>query len=152
MRDQSALFRDLISCLRDSSFRHRGPRLRRLASCATSVAHDVDIRRQAGTVSAIPFSPCPQTGKRNRFKSPSARFRNWCRGRRFRRRGRSRYVLFDQVPKHCRGHEGDQLRAPVFQGQSDEQDGDQLRAAVFRDHSFHNCCATKFPRYAGEML
>src|SRR5438128_4329248 len=53
-------------------------------------------------------------------KAPSACFRNWRAGRPFRWRGRRRYVLFDQVPKHCREQEGDQLRAPVFQGQSDE--------------------------------
>jgi hypothetical protein len=60
--------------------------------------------------------------------------------------------FFDQVPNHCRDKERDQLRAPVFQGQSQEQDGDQLRTPVFRDQSFHDRCATKFPRYAGEMF
>jgi hypothetical protein len=77
--------------------------------------------------------------------------------------------FFDQVPNHCRDKErdqlrapvfqgqsqeqdGDQLRTPVFQGQSQEQDGDQLRTPVFRDQSFHDRCATKFPRYAGEMF
>ena len=49
---------------------------------------------------------------------PSARFRNCCRGQTFRRRERRRYVLFDQVPKRRREQERDQLRAPVFQGQS----------------------------------
>src|SRR5262249_23659517 len=63
--------------------------------------------------------------------TPSAGFRNGRAGRPFRWRGHRRYVLFDQVPKHCR-----------------EQEGDQLRAPVFRALSFHNCCTTKFPRYA----
>src|SRR6266566_490112 len=68
-------------------------------------------------------------------KSPSALFRNWRRGGRFRRRGRRRYVLFDQVPKHCCEQDGHQLRAPVFQGQSGAQKGKQLRAPVFRGRS-----------------
>jgi hypothetical protein len=76
--------------------------------------------------------------------APSACFRNRRAGRFFRWRGRRRYVLFDQVPKHCREQEGDQLRAPVFQGQSDKQDRDQLRAPVFRNPCFHNHCATNF--------
>jgi len=84
------------------------------------------------------------------FKSPSARFRNWSRGGRFRRRGRRRYVLFDQVPNRCREQHGHQLRAPVFQGQSGAQDGKQLRAPVFRGQSLHNCCAAKFPRCIDE--
>jgi hypothetical protein len=83
-------------------------------------------------------------------KSPLARFRNWRRGGRFRRRGRRRYVLFDQVPKHCREQDRHQLRAPVFQGQSGAQDGKQLRAPVFRDRSLHSCCATEFPRCVDE--
>ena len=76
-------------------------------------------------------------------RAPSVSFRNRRAGRLFRWRGGRRYVLFNQVPNHCREQEGDQLRAPVLQRQSDEQDGDQLRAQVFRDRSFHNCCATK---------
>ena len=71
------------------------------------------------------------------MKSPSARFRNWRRGGRFRRRGRRRYILFDQVPNRCREQHGHHLRAPVFQGQSGAQDGEQLRAPVFRDQSLH---------------
>jgi len=60
----------------------------------------------------------------------SAGFGNWCRRWIFGRRGRRRYVLFDQVPEHCREHERDQLRAPVFQSHSRAQDGNQLRAPV----------------------
>src|SRR5581483_431650 len=62
----------------------------------------------------------------------SARFRDWRRRNPLRRRGRRRYVLFDQVPKGCREQERDQLRAPVFQNQS-----------------LHICCATKSPKFVG---
>jgi hypothetical protein len=82
--------------------------------------------------------------------SPSARFRNWRWRRPFRRRGRRRYVLFDQVPNHCRKHQGDQFRAPVFQRQSGPQNGNQHRAPVLRGLSLHNCCAAKFPRCIDE--
>jgi hypothetical protein len=68
-------------------------------------------------------------------KQPSAPFGRGRHAERLRRRGRRRYVLFDQVPEHCREQEGDQLRAPVCQ-----------------DQSLHNCCAIKFPRCAGEMF
>src|SRR5919204_4728477 len=47
---------------------------------------------------------------------PSACFCNRRPGRSFRWRRRRRYVLFDQVPKHYREQERDQLRAPVLQG------------------------------------
>ena len=84
--------------------------------------------------------------------SPSARFRNWRWRRAFRRRGRRRYVLFDQVPNGCRKHQGDQLRAPVFQRQSGPQDGNQHRTPVLRGLSLHNCCAAKFPRCITKRL
>src|SRR5213596_2962495 len=43
-------------------------------------------------------------GRRTRgaLSRPSALFGNRCRRLTFRRRGRRRYVLFDQVPEHCR--------------------------------------------------
>jgi len=67
---------------------------------------------------------------------PSARFRNWCRGGRFRRRGRRGHVFFDEIPDRHRDEERDQLRAPVFQRQSGPQDGNQYRAPVLRDLSW----------------
>jgi hypothetical protein len=82
--------------------------------------------------------------------SPSARFRNWRWRRAFRRRGRRRYVLFDQVPNGCRKHQGDQFRAPVFQRQSGPQNGNQHCAPVLRGLSLHNCCVAKFPRCIDE--
>jgi hypothetical protein len=82
----------------------------------------------------------------------SARFRNWCRGGRFRRR--RGHVFFDEIPDHHREQERDQLRAPVFQRQSGPQDGNQYRAPVLRGLSLHNCCAAKFSAksksYAGK--
>ena len=85
-----------------------------------------------------------------RIKSPLTRFRHWRWGGRFRRRRRRRYVPFDQVPKHCGEHQGDQLHAPVFQRQSGPQDGNQHRAPVLRGLSLHNFCAAKFPRCIDE--
>ena len=75
---------------------------------------------------------------------PSARFRNWCRGGRFRRRGRRGHVFVDEIPDRHRDEKRDQLRAPVFQRQSGPQDGNQYRAPVLRGLSRHNCCAAKF--------
>jgi len=70
---------------------------------------------------------------------PSARFRNWCRGGRFRRRGRRGHVFVDEIPDRHRDEKRDQLRAPVFQRQSGPQDGNQYRAPVLRDLFLHNC-------------
>jgi hypothetical protein len=66
-------------------------------------------------------------------KTSSARLGDGRRRRPLRRRGRRRYVLFDQVPERCREQERDQLRAPVFQNQS-----------------LHICCAIKSPRSVDE--
>src|ERR1041384_5028842 len=51
-----------------------------------------------------------------------------------RRRGRRRYVLFDQEPKRAGEQERDQLRAPVFQ-----------------DQSLHSCRAIRSPRSVAGM-
>ena len=75
---------------------------------------------------------------------PSARFCNWCRGGRFRRRERRGHVFFDEIPDRHRDEERDQLRAPVFQRQSGPQDGNQYRAPVLRGLFLHHCCAAKF--------
>src|SRR5947208_3572726 len=64
------------------------------------------------------------------LRHEGAPFGSWRLRGPFRRRGRRRYVLFDEVPKRCREKEGDQLRAPVVQNQA-----------------LHIYCATKFPRF-----
>src|SRR5438552_1567157 len=66
---------------------------------------------------------------RNHVSACSAPFGGCWLGTWLRRRGRRRYVLFDEVPERCREQERDQLRAPVFQNQS-----------------LHICCAIKSPR------
>jgi hypothetical protein len=68
----------------------------------------------------------------------SACFRNRRTGRPFKWHRTRRYILLYQVPNHYRKQEGNQLGAPVFQGQPREQEGDQLRAPLFRHRSFHN--------------
>ena len=132
--------RDLVSAGLEKS----NPAAWRWVSLAGRGRTGVATGRRVVSKRGAKWSARPNSTRRPAgLKSPSARFRNWRRGGPFRRRGRRRYVLFDQVPKHCREQDGHQLRAPVFQGQSGAQDGEQLRPPVFRGQSLHNCCAER---------